>query len=72
MVVSGVPSTSATDTPAIGSAVSSLTTCAPGTVLTGASFTGLTVIATVSMSCAVPSPVETVSVSEPLKLELPV
>ena len=50
VVVSGAPSASATDTPAIGSAVSSLTVCAPGTVLTGASFTGLTVIATVSMS----------------------
>ena len=32
------------------SAVSSLTACAPGTVFTGASFTGLTVIATVSES----------------------
>ena len=72
VVVSGKPSTSATDTPAMGSAVSSLTLCAPGTVFTGASFTGLTVMATVSMSCAVPSPVVTVSVSEPLKSGLPV
>ena len=72
MVVSGAPSASATDTPVMGSAVSSLTVCAPGTVLTGASFTGLTVMATVSMSVAVPSPVVTVSVSEPLKLRLPV
>ena len=72
VVVSGEPSTSATDTPAMDSAVSSLTLCAPGTVLTGASFTGLTVMATVSMSCAVPSLVVTVSVSEPLKLRLPV
>ena len=72
VVVSGEFSTSATDTPAMGSAVSSLTVCAPGTVLTGASFTGLTVMATVSVSCAVPSPVMTVSVSGPLKLRLPV
>ena len=72
VVVSGAPSASATDTPAIGSVVSSLTLCAPGTVLTGASFTGLTVMAIVSMSCAVPSPVVTVSVSGPLKLRLPV
>ena len=72
VVVSAALSTSATDTPAMGSAVSSLTLCAPGTVLTGASFTGLTVMATVSVSVAVPSPVVTVSVSEPLKLRLPV
>ena len=52
--------------------VSSATLCAPGTVLTGASFTGLTVIATVSVSVAVPSLVATVSVSAPLKLRLPV
>jgi hypothetical protein len=72
VVVSAGLSASATDTPVIGSAVSSLTACAPGTVLTGASFTALTVMAIVSMSCAVPSPVVTVSVSEPLKLRLPV
>ena len=72
VVVSVPTSTSATETPAIASVVSSLTLCAPGTVLTGASLTGLTVMATVSMSCAVPSLVVTVSVSEPLKLRLPV
>ena len=37
VVVSGPTSVSVTDTPAIGSSVSSLTLCAPGTVLTGAS-----------------------------------
>ena len=72
VVVSALLSTSATETPAIGRAVSSATLCAPGTVLTGASFTGLTVIATVSVSVAVPSLVATVSVSAPLKLGLPV
>ena len=72
VVVSALLSTSATETPAIGRVVSSLTVCAPGTVLTGASFTGLTVMATVSVSVAVPSPVVTVSVSEPLKSRLPV
>jgi hypothetical protein len=72
VVVSGKPSTSATDTPGMGSSTSSLTLCAPGTVLTGASFTGLTVMATVSVSVAVPSAVATVSVSGPLKLGLPV
>ena len=48
-------SASAPKRPAIGSAVSSLTICGPGTVFTGGSFTGLTVIATVSVSvnCAV-------------------
>ena len=50
VVVSALLSTSATETPAIGSVVSSLTVCAPGTVLTGASFTGLTVMAMVSVS----------------------
>src|SRR5262245_66300219 len=44
VVVSALLSTSATDTPEIGRAVSSATLCAPGTVLTGASFTALTVI----------------------------
>ena len=39
VVVSAGPSTSATETPAIDSAVSSLTVCAPGTVFTGPSFT---------------------------------
>ena len=71
VVVSDVLSTSATDIPAIGSAVSSLTLCAPGTVLTGASLTGLTVMATVSVSVAVPSAVATESVSAPLKSRLP-
>ena len=55
-------------------AVSSLTDCAPGTVLTGASLTALTVIATVSVSVrGVPSlSVETtVNVSAPLKLLVP-
>ena len=72
VVVSASPSTSATETPAIGRTVSSATLCAPGTVLTGASFTGLTVIAIVSVSTAVPSLVATVSVSAPLKSRLPV
>ena len=72
VVVSAVLSMSATETPAIGRAVSSATLCAPGTVLTGGSFTALTVIATVSVSLAVPSLVATVSVSPPLKLRLPV
>ena len=71
VVVSAVLSTSATDTPAIGSVVSSLTLCAPGTVFTGGSFTALTVIGTVSVSFNVPSEVVTVSVSAPLKLRLP-
>ena len=70
--MSALPSMSATETPAIGRAVSSATLCAPGTVLTGASFTGLTVIAIVSVSMAVPSLVATVSVSAPLKSRLPV
>jgi hypothetical protein len=53
--------------PPSASAVSSLTTCAPGTVFTGASFTGLTVSATVSTSVtALPSVLVTVSVSGPL------
>jgi hypothetical protein len=72
VVVSVPPSTSATETPSIGRVVSSATLCAPGTVLTGASFTGLTVIAIVLMSMAVPSVVATVSVSAPLKLRFPV
>ena len=50
VVVSVPPSTSATETPAIGRSASSLTLCAAGTVFTGASLTGLTVMATVSMS----------------------
>ena len=72
VVVSALLSLSATETPAIGRMVSSATLCAAGTVLTGASFTGLTVIAIVSVSVAVPSSVTTVSVSPPLKLRLPV
>ena len=72
MVVSALLSLSATETPAIGNVVSSATVCAAGTVLIGASFTGLTVIAIVSMSAAVPSLVATVSVSALLKLRLPV
>ena len=72
MVVSALLSLSATETPAIGKVVSSATVCAAGTVLTGASFTALTVIAIVSVSVAVPSLVATVSVSAPLKLRLPV
>ena len=55
VVVSALLSMSATETPAIGRVVSSATLCAPGTVLTGASFTALTVIAIVSVSVAVPS-----------------
>ena len=72
MVVSALLSMSATETPAIGNVVSSATVCAAGTVLIGASFTGLTVIAIVSVSVAVPSLVATVSVSAPLKLRFPV
>ena len=41
VVVSAGLSTSVTDTPAIGSGVSSAVVCATGTVVTGASFTGL-------------------------------
>jgi len=52
--------------------VSSSTLCAPGTVLIGASFTGLTVIAIVSVAVAVASLVATVSVSVPLKSRFPV
>ena len=72
VVVSALLSMSATETPAIGRRVSSPTVCAPGTVLVGASFTGLTVIAIVSVSVAIPSPVVTVTVSAPLKLRFPV
>ena len=58
--------------PAIESAVSSLTACAPGTVFTGPSFTAVTVIATASESVAPLASVEsTVSVSPPLKSALP-
>ena len=52
--------------------VSSATLCALGTVLIGASFTGLTVIAIMSVSVSVPSLVTTVSVSAPLKSGFPV
>ena len=69
--MSAVLSTSATNTPVISRVVSSLTLCAPGTVLSGGSLTGLTVIATVSVSVSDPSNVETVNVSEPLKSGLP-
>ena len=41
MVVSVALSASATDTPVIASGVSSLTICAPGTVLTGGSATAV-------------------------------
>ena len=71
VVVSDVLSTSATDIPAIGSAVSSLTLCAPGTVLTGAIVDrvdgdghGVGVGARWRL-------VATESVSAPLKLRLP-
>ena len=71
-VVERLPSTSFTETPLIESAVSSLTVCATGTVFTGPSFTGLTVIATASESVAPFASVEsTVRVSEPSKLRLP-
>ena len=71
-VVDRLPSTSLTLTPPIESAVSSFTLCAPGTVLTGPSFTELTVIATASESVApLPSVDSTVSVSAPLKFRLP-
>ena len=56
------------------SAVSSMVVCAPGTLLTGASFTALTVTATVSVSVFAPpeplfpwSSVVIVRVEEPLK-----
>jgi hypothetical protein len=71
VVPSALLSTSDTDTPAIVKVVSSLTLCAPGTVLTGASFTALTVIGTVSTSLKVPSDEFRVSVSAPLKSRLP-
>ena len=71
-VVARLPSTSLTLTPAMESAVSSLTVCAPGTVLTGPSFTELTVIATASESVAPLASVDTtVSASAPLKSALP-
>ena len=67
-----LPSTSLTEMPAMESAVSSLTVCAPGTVLRGPSFTDVTVIATASESVAPFASVDrTVSVSAPLKLALP-
>ena len=71
-VVDRLPSTSLTEIPPIGSAVSSLTVCAAGTTLTGPSFTELTVIATASESVAPLASVESrVSVSAPLKSALP-
>jgi hypothetical protein len=50
VVVSTTLSMSDTDTPAIGSAESSFTVCAPGTVLIGGSPTAPTAIPTVSIS----------------------
>ena len=47
VVVSALLSMSATETPTIGRMVSSATVCAPGTVLTGASFTAVMVICVV-------------------------
>src|SRR5262245_65716041 len=44
-VVSAILSTSATETPEIGRAVSSATLCAPGTVLTGGAFAAWTATA---------------------------
>ena len=71
-VVERLPSTSLTLTPAIESAVSSFTVCAPGTLFTGPSFTALTVIATLSESVAPLVSVDsTVRPSAPLKLALP-
>ncbi len=71
-VVERLPSTSLTLTPLIESAVSSFTLCAPGTLFTGPSLTEETVIATASESITpLPSVETTVSVSEPLKFELP-
>ena len=72
VVVSALPSTSATDTPAIGSAVSSLTRLrarhrVDRRVVHRADGDGDGVDV-----LAVPSLVVTVSVSEPLKLRLPV
>ena len=73
VTVKDVASTSDTLIPAIGRFVSSLAVWAPATVLIGASFIGLTVIDTVSVSVSVPpepvlprSVVVTVSVSGPL------
>ena len=52
--------------------MSSFTLCAPGTVFTGASFTAVTVMATVSTSvAALLSVLVTVSVSLPVKFKLP-
>ncbi len=71
-VVARLPSTSLTEIPAIESAVSSLTVCAPGTVFTGPSLIEVTVMATASESVAPLASVEsTVSVSAPLKSALP-
>ena len=55
VVVSAVLSTSATDTPAIGRVVSSLTLCAPGTVFTGGSFTAIIWTSIIAIVVAVPS-----------------
>ena len=54
VVVNGSPSTSATLTPEIGKAVSSAVVCEPGTVFTGASFTGVTPMFTVAVSVTPP------------------
>ncbi len=59
VVVSDPPSTSATETPVMIRLVSSFVVCAPGTVFTGASFTG--VIESVRVEVSVPpNPSETV------------
>ena len=47
--VTPAPSTSLTETPVMLSGVSSFVDCAPGTVLTGASLTGLMVSVTVAV-----------------------
>ncbi len=71
-VVERLPSTSFTLMPETDSAVFQTVVCAPGTVLTGASATAATVIATVSESVRpLLSVLVTVSVSAPLKFALP-
>ena len=54
VVVSAPPSTSATLTPAMASGLSSAVLWAPGTVLTGASLTAVTVTLTLAVSVTPP------------------
>jgi hypothetical protein len=62
VVVSALLSLSATETPAIGRVVSSATLCAPGTVLTEASFTAVIASVVVAVVTAVPSDTDQVRV----------